>query len=161
MRDRIQVILICILIPLGALYWYTNNQDISVREIFLPGTKTMHIADFTLRVDIANSLEERMKGLSGRENLGKNIDGVLFVFDETAYHNIWMKDMKFPIDIIWISEDLKVINVEKNISPDTYPLKFRPDQPARYAIETNTHYSDTFGVRAGMTVKLPLKYLED
>lgn len=149
-----------ILIPIGILYWYTETRNISLNNILLPGTPVVHIGNVTHRVEIANTEEERKKGLSGRTEL-KNVDGLLFVFPETAFHSIWMKDMLFPIDIIWIGEDLKIINIEKNVTPDTYPRNFRPDQPARYVIETKIHYSDTFGIRPGQEVKLPQNYLED
>ena len=159
-RKRLQVLTVFLLIPLGILFWYTNKEQISIRDIFVPSVPVMHIGDMPLRVEIANSDAERAKGLSGRAKL-EHVDGLLFVFPTTDYHGMWMKDMRFPIDIIWIAEDLTVIGVEKNVSPDTYPQTFRPERPARYAIETDVHYSDTFGVQAGQVVRLPLKYLED
>jgi uncharacterized membrane protein (UPF0127 family) len=135
-------------------------KEYPILEFFFNGTPVMHFADIPVRVEIANSDEERKQGLSGRKEFGKKVNGLLFVFPETDYHKMWMKDMHFAIDIIWIGEDLKVINIEKNVSPETYPKTFRPDRPARYAVETETHYSDLFGIRAGMEVKLPPNYLE-
>ncbi len=161
MINKIQIIVILLLIPLGGLYWYSETQDITLQEMFFPSFKVMHIGDITHRVEIANTPEERAKGLSGRKVLSDRIDGMLFVFDETAFHQIWMKDMQFPIDIIWISEDLEITQIQKNVYPDSYPMTFRPNVPARYAIETDTHYSDTYGIAPGMKVVLPLKYLED
>lgn len=157
---RLQIATLLLLIPLGFLYWYTNTRDIELRNILTPGTPIVHIGDITHRVEIANTDEELKKGLSGKKNLGK-VDGMLFVFPETAFHQIWMKDMLFPIDIIWIGEDLTIINIERNVSPDSYPRNFRPDRPARYAIETKVHYSDTFGIRAGQVIILPQNYLEN
>lgn len=160
MMNKIQIIIICLLIPLGAIYLYTEHKDVPIRDFFLPGTPVMHIGEIPMRVQIANSDAERTQGLSGRDDLD-DINGLLFVFPETDYHGIWMKDMNFPIDIIWIDEDLKVININKGVTPETYPRIYRPDRPARYVVETNIHYSDTFGISAGQTVRLPQNYLED
>jgi uncharacterized protein len=157
---RIQIALVLLFIPIGLLYWYTETRDISLRNILTPGTPVVHIGDITHRVEIANSEEERKLGLSGRKDMG-DVDGLLFVFPDTAFHSMWMKDMLFPIDIIWIDENLMIINIEKNVSPESYPRNFRPDRPARYAIETKVHYSDTFGILPGQVIVLPQNYLED
>ncbi len=157
--NKIQIILIAIIIPIGALYLYASNQGVSIQKLFRDETPILRIGEIPIRVEIADSSEELIKGLSGRPDIGK-MNGMLFIFPETAYHSIWMKDMNFPIDIIWISEDLKVINIERGVTPDTYPRSFRPKEPARYALETDIYYADTFGIEPGQLVKLPAGYLE-
>ncbi len=154
--NKTLVLFIMILIPVSILYWYTNKHNISVTEIFIPSVPVLHVGDIPIRVEIARTDEERIQGLSGRESL-ENLKGLLFIFPETAYHQIWMKDMNFPIDILWISEDLVVIDIDENVSPDTYPRSFRPERPVRYILETNAHYVDTFGLQVGQEVKLPPK----
>ena len=158
--NKLQIILISILIPLGALYLYVENKDVSLWDLFIPGASVIRIGNIPIRVEIVNSYEERATGLSGRNSL-EGIDGLLFVFPEADYHAIWMKNMKFPIDIIWISEDLTVISIEKNVTPQSYPNLFRPPRPAKYILETNIHYADTFGIRTGQSVILPKGYLEN
>ena len=161
MINKIQIVTIVLVIPLVALFMYSNSKGISIKEVFLPGVPTMHIGEIPVRVEIANTDAERVKGLSGRKSFSTSADGLLFVFPTTDYHSVWMKDMKFPIDLVWIGEDLKVINVEKNVNPETYPKVFKPARPARYLVETDVHFNDTFGLQAGYDVRLPLKYLED
>ncbi len=160
MLNKIQVALVLVLIPLGIIFWYTTSEGISVREIFFPSTNVLHIGDIPVRVEIANSDDERTRGLSGRNGI-EGVNGLLFIFPENGYHGIWMKDMKFPIDIIWIGEDLTISEITKNVSPDTYPEVFRPKNAVRYILETETHYADTFGVRVGQKVVLPTGYLEN
>ncbi len=146
-----------------ALVWFlfvTYGKDISVDEFFLPDTPTVHIGNAPLRVEIAKTSAERIQGLSGRESLADG-HGMLFVFPEADYHAMWMKDMNFPIDIIWVSEELIVVSVNNNVTPDSYPRTFRPKEPAKYAIEVNTLHVETFGVREGMSVKIPERYLEE
>ena len=74
-----------------------------------------------------------MQGLSGRDGLGVN-EGMLFAFDEPGTHGFWMKDMKFPIDIIWISNS-EVIYVLSNLNPDSYPTIFSPPEPVSQVLE--------------------------
>jgi uncharacterized membrane protein (UPF0127 family) len=52
-------------------------------------------------VELATTVIQQAKGLSGRTGLGEN-DGMLFLFNRPAIQSFWMKDMNFPIDIIWI-----------------------------------------------------------
>ena len=58
-RKRLQVLTVFLLIPLGILFWYTNKEQISIRDIFVPSVQVMHIGDMPLRVEIANSDAER------------------------------------------------------------------------------------------------------
>lgn len=159
--NKLQLLFIALLIPVGALYWYSERAGFDIRDVFVTEPNVMHFDNIPVRVEIANSDKERIQGLSGRSEMGNTMNGLLFVFPTTDYHSMWMKDMKFPIDIIWISDDLKVINIEKNISPDTYPRTFVPTAPARYALETNVHYADALDLHAGMKVTLPKRYLDD
>lgn len=156
---KIQVAIIFLGLPVAAFFFYLQEKDISISELYSIGAPVLHIGDLPVRVEIADSPEERQKGLSGRENFD-TATGLFFVFDTTDYHGIWMKDMFFPIDIIWISEDLAVVGIEKNVSPETYPKTFRPPTKVRYVLETNARYTDTFGVQVGQKVTLPMDMRE-
>lgn len=59
------------------------------------------IAGQTFSVEIADTPQKRERGLSGRDRLAEN-EGMLFLFPQPAQQNFWMRDMKFPIDIIWL-----------------------------------------------------------
>jgi uncharacterized membrane protein (UPF0127 family) len=102
----------------------------------------MHIGNQTIRVEIADTDMERIRGLSGRESLSSGT-GLLFIFDRADYHGIWMKDMNFPIDIVWLEvprqagESYRVVDIEKNVSPSTFPHVFYPPRPVKYILETN------------------------
>lgn len=87
-----------------------------------------------------SSPEDVKKGLSGRESLSQDM-GMLFTFENPGKHCFWMKDMQFPIDIIWVNEAKKVISVQENVQPDTYPDSFCPSEPAKYVIEVNSGLS--------------------
>ena len=90
----------------------------------------------------------------GRTYLGET-NGMLFIFDKSDYHQIWMKDMHIPIDVIWVDEHMKVIDIKKRLDPSTYPRTFEPRSPARFVIETNADYVESFGISIGDTVSIP------
>ncbi len=109
---------------------------------------TAKINRSVIYIDVAQTPEEKQLGLSGRESL-PNGEGLLFVYDQPGQHRFWMKDMNFPIDIIWIAEDYRVVDITKDLSPDTYPETFTSSRPAQYVLEVNAGYSDELDIRIG------------
>jgi uncharacterized membrane protein (UPF0127 family) len=106
-------------------------------------------------VKIADTDEERRQGLSGSAGLSAR-GGMLFVFDENDQHGIWMKDMNYPIDVIWISENYNIVSVKKHINPNTYPQVFQNSKPARYVLELPAGSIDTYSINGLSQVKLDL-----
>jgi len=99
--------------------------------------ETIEIEGKTFKLEIADEPEELTQGLSGREKLAQDY-GLLFVFPKPGRHGFWMKDMKFPIDIIWLNENREVIGITKNLEPSSYPQVFYPPSEIKYALEINT-----------------------
>ncbi len=155
MIHKIQITILILLIPIGGLYLYTKSQGIPFMEIFSLGTSVALVGEIPINVEVADTEQKRVQGLSGRNSMD-NSNGMLFVFDTADYHEFWMKDMKFPIDIIWIGEDLKVVSIDSSVQPSSYPKRYRPTRPARYAIETNERFTDTFIITPGNAVRLPI-----
>ncbi|MEK7148773.1 MAG: alpha/beta fold hydrolase [Patescibacteria group bacterium] len=98
------------------------------------------------------------RGLSGRPSLGSE-DGMLFVFPEYGHPAIWMKDMKFPIDIIWIAGG-RVVNfaerakVQAPETPDNELQIYYPDSSANLVLEVNAGYVESHDVRIGDTLAI-------
>jgi uncharacterized membrane protein (UPF0127 family) len=88
------------------------------------------------KLEEASSSAAKTRGLSGRTALNEN-RGMLFVFGRETKPCMWMKDMRFPIDIIWLDEAGKAVDIEENVSPDTFPASFCPEHPAKYVVELN------------------------
>lgn len=105
------------------------------------GINTIKIGNASLSAEFAVTNAERQKGLSGRDSLMPG-GGLLFVFGEPGRYPFWMKDMKFPIDIIWIAENKKVADISANISPATYPQNFFPRSPVKYVLEVNAFWAE-------------------
>lgn len=107
----------------------------------------------SLHVEVVDTDELRTKGLSGRETLSDN-EGMLFVFEEPSErHCLWMKDMVFAVDMIWLDGDKRVLNSVVNVAPDTYPETFCPDGQASYALEVRSGRAQELGLDEGVLVR--------
>lgn len=89
----------------------------------------------TYTLFIANNEIKRQKGLSNIKTMRDN-EGMLFIFEKPDYYHFWMKDMKFPLDLIFINGD-KVVDVIKNIQPESYPHTITATEKANKVIELN------------------------
>lgn len=136
------------------IYLYQNYWDDLSVYLFGEQENTIFLNDVSLTVTIADESEERVLGLSGVESLGPT-EGKLFIFDQEDYYGIWMKDMLFPIDILWVNNDMTIVHIEENVTPDTFPASYRPVEPARFVIETNAFFSDTYKISVGDKVTIP------
>src|SRR3712207_7986486 len=80
---------------------------------------------------------------------------MLFVFDVEAEHRFWMKDMKFPIDIIWISSGKIVVDVEHNLPPCDLGVLcsiYEPEGDSLYVLETAAGLAEKYRVVKGTPV---------
>lgn len=105
-------------------------------------------------VTIADTPYLRELGLSYTASL-KAGTGKLFIFDKPQIQSFWMKDMNYPIDIIWIADDLKIVGITENISPDTYPKTFQSPSEVRYVLEINASESEFYRLIVGKYIQLP------
>ncbi len=69
-----------------------------------------------LRVLVAHTPKHWFQGLSNRKDLGK-YQGMLFVFPTSEQHAMVMRDMKFPLDILWIEQGV-IVDMAPNLQPD-------------------------------------------
>ena len=107
--------------------------------------------------NIADNAVRRAQGLSGRPSLGEN-EGLLFVFPSPGNNGFWMKDMKFPIDIVWISGD-KIIGFSENLQPEpeksvfSLPI-FYPPGMADQVLEISAGAVAKYNLQVGDAVNL-------
>lgn len=127
---------------------YAQNED--YQQI------TVSINNFTLTADLALTSEQITKGLAVKDTLNEN-EGMLFVFSNPSRSGFWMKDMKFPIDIIWLNKDKEIVHIEKNLQPcgTTCPM-FRPDEDSKYVLETVSGFADKHNLKEGDKVVFEL-----
>lgn len=115
---------------------------------------TVTINKQTFKVEIADEDEERIKGLSDRKSLDKD-RGMIFVFGEKDKYGFWMKNVNFPLDLIYISDN-KIVDIVKNAEPKTKDATdiqiYTPKEDANYVLEINGGLSDEFGFEIGQEV---------
>jgi uncharacterized membrane protein (UPF0127 family) len=110
------------------------------------------IGDASLQVAFAVTGEEQERGLSGTENLAPGT-GMLFVFPAETTPSFWMKDMRYPIDMIWIDASRQVVDSTENALPESYPdTTFSPRVPVRYVLEVPAGFFAEQGIMIGDTV---------
>lgn len=136
-KFHIAVIVIIVLLAVVFLVFPRithKNGDSGEPGVQVSQISTVEIGGKVFTVDVVSTPQERNRGLSGREQLAVD-EGMLFVFEESEIYPFWMKDMNFPIDIIWISEDLQIVYIKENATPESFPEAFSPDTFAQYVLE--------------------------
>jgi uncharacterized protein len=110
-------------------------------------------------VDIISKKEDLIRGLSGRKEMEDN-SGLLMVFQNDDYHGIWMKNMFFPIDILWLNQNLEVVYIKESVLPETFPEVFRPKEKSRYVLEVSSGMVERFNISTGDKATLNWKLLK-
>lgn len=125
-----------------------------------PERKEIKIGDETILAEVADSEDERQKGLAGRRSLGEN-EGMLFVFEQKdVFPSFWMKGMQIPLDIIWIDNE-KVVKIDSDVSPPSSDIPdsgltlYHPGKPIDYVLEVASGFTEKSGIKVGDVVTIP------
>lgn len=111
-------------------------------------------AEFSLEVRADDA--GRALGYMYREEVGPR-EGMLFVFPESGRHGFWMKNCRVSLDIVWLDESLRVVDVAERLPPcpaDGPCPSTEPLHPARYVLEFAAGTVGSQKLRAGDTVAL-------
>lgn len=101
------------------------------------------VGDEVLFVALASTSSERMQGLSGLTEIPKDIDGMLFSWDEPTSTSFHMRDVGFPLDVWWFDVDGILVGstrMEPCVEPDC-PSHSTPG-PVVWALETPADVRD-------------------
>ena len=118
----------------------------------------VRIGDALFPVDLALTPEQRSQGLSGREVMAAET-GMLFIFENEGTFSFWMKEMHFPLDIVWIGADCTVVDVTLGAPPPEEGQaladlpRFSPSSPALYVLELNAGEFAEQGIDPGDLVE--------
>ncbi len=146
------VILIAGLVGLFSLGFLGGDSTTNGGVSGLTGLHTITIDGTPLRVEIADSEAERVQGLSGRATLPPD-QGLLFVFEAAGRYAIWMRGMRFPLDVYWLNEQGVIVDAWKNAQPESYPDVFEPDADATYILEVVGGFSEVYNIDIGDRVE--------
>lgn len=111
------------------------------------------IGSVSIPVSIADSPEEQEQGLSGTKELSTG-SGELFVFNTPGRYGFWMKDMNYGLDLIWIDENLRIVAISRDITPQTYPTIFNPPTDIKYVLEVNAGFSTNNNIAENQLVTI-------
>lgn len=142
----VAVAAICIASVIAVTYLATFRTSPDTQQVIT-------IGDSVARVFVADTPESRARGLGGRTGLESD-EGMLFVFPEDGRYAFWMKDMRFAIDIVWLSSDGVIVSVESSVQPESYPRPFVPEGDARYVLELPAGYARAHGLAVGDFIAL-------
>jgi uncharacterized membrane protein (UPF0127 family) len=143
-RFGILIQLICTLIFLIGC----NNTQLSIRKdgklFFLKNDDSVITS---IDIEIAETPESRRAGLMYRE-LSDFTSGMLFVFQDVKPRNFWMRNTPTPLDIIFIGEDSRVINIASNTTPMS-DNRYNSRNPAKYVLEVKGGFCKRYGIKTG------------
>ncbi|MBI4160668.1 MAG: DUF192 domain-containing protein [Candidatus Yanofskybacteria bacterium] len=147
--DKLKVILLFLAIALitGLTVFFIDRNDPSHESFVL-----VKLGNRTIRAEVADTPEKRARGLSARDELADD-EGMLFVFNEPGYHGFWMKEMRFPIDIIWADFSGRIVDIATGVMPETYPQVFKPREQAKYVLELNAGFAADNMIKIGGTME--------
>lgn len=149
-------IIISFLILFVVILLIALSGNIFVKNpLFLKSSAKITINKQVFNLLIAETAKEKQVGLSQKKSL-PNDYGMLFPFEKQGYYSFWMKDMKFPIDIIFI-KDKKIVTIYDNIKPPSSKSEsltvYQSTEVADTILEINAGLSKKHGFKKGMEIK--------
>jgi len=130
---------------------YVSVEDTELESLEIDGAVVL--------VERLQTFKDRMRGLGGRDFLDKN-HGMWFVFGYVGSHGMWMRGMRFALDIVWFDSDMRVVHIEENIVPETFPKIFYPAVPASFVLEVPAGFVESHGIVLGDVASFSDKLVE-
>jgi len=121
----------------------SEDKTAAIRPVTLPsGAK--------IDLEVADTPQARHQGLMFRDRLPN--DGLLFIFQNAAPHRFWMKNCKFPIDILWLTPQKVITHIAENVPPcsaDPCPT-YGPERDSLYALEVAAGFAKRAHLAPGL-----------
>lgn len=147
MKNRLVILLI-----LGILFL----SFIGLQKTTTNSKQSATINGVNFNLEIAQTKEQKSIGLAKYKKIEKNF-AMYFPFERKDYYSFWMKDMKFPIDIIYIDNG-KIVAIFKNVqnpkSPNDKLQVYNPEKLADSVLEISAGLSDKYNFKTGNRVSI-------
>ncbi|MBX4189256.1 DUF192 domain-containing protein [Candidatus Parcubacteria bacterium] len=144
MQKRLWILAIAIILLGVSVKYFPYHRNCFARQSVLEGS----LGETGLHLEVADTEVLRSQGLSGRKGLPSNT-GMLFIFETPGKYGFWMKDMKFALDMVWISPEKKIVAIDRDVRPESYPQALYPPQDVSYVVEVPAGFSKVHGINVG------------
>jgi len=155
LRGFLAIVVLATVALLGAACAASSNDAVATRE---PGLAFVRIGALAVQAEVPEG-DAFYRGLGGRESLPDD-RGMLFVFPEPGSDAFWMKDMLIPIDIIWISAEGRVVDIQTAQPepgvPDAQLKLYEPSALGQYVLEARAGVAAEKGVQVGDEARIEL-----
>ncbi len=157
-RTQVLVPISIAAIIIGVVGVFSIPSDSKLEAVEFP-RGTVKLDDVVLEVQIADTEPRRVRGLMFQEQLPYD-EGMLFVFDKTGPHSIWMLNMQFSLDVIWFDENGNVVHIVENLPPCKTALETMactgtsPSDEAKYILEVTSGFVKKNGITNESTLEI-------
>lgn len=124
-------------------------KDLNTRAVTLPdGTK--------IRAELVTTQSDLMRGLKYRDSLDQDA-GMLFAYGKPGFYRYWMHEVKFPIDMMWLDRDHRIVQLIHKVPPCAGPAETCPvyggDFEALFVLELNAGAAMKHNLKPGMVIQ--------
>jgi uncharacterized membrane protein (UPF0127 family) len=152
-KNLLFIIPILIIFGSAAFYYFIY----SIKPINSVTGNNVVINNIAVNVMIADEINEQWQGLSDRQSMGSH-NGMLFVFPNKQIQTFVMRRMHYPLDIIWINDNV-ITKIDKRLEPEgSIPVgRYSSDEPVNRVLEVQGGFTDAFNIKVGDKVKYNLE----
>lgn len=130
--------------------WVEMHDTRTVLVRFPDGTQVI--------TEVVSTPEDQAQGLSGREGLAEN-EGMLFDFPSAEIREFWMKDMLFPIDIVWLDNGV-IVDLDRDVpapAAGEAPVRLVPSDPVSQVLELPAGFVEAHHVVEGEVLTISVE----
>ena len=140
-------ILLLLFLPIFLVPFFGGKNN-DLRQV------NMTISGQTFRVEVADTWLSRMRGLQNRTGIAPD-QGMLFVFPRESRPGFWMKDVSFPLDVVFLNQEKTIVEVFESLPPCNGGIcpTYKPSQPVKYALELPAGTIKKLNLSAGMSFR--------
>lgn len=151
---RTMVLLAILLFLFSGVLLVATNQPHDAQQKPSPNKELVTIENTKFSLYTPRLGHEQKIGLAAYDSLGET-EGMVFDKPREQVIGIWMKNMKFDIDILWVDNTNTVIHIEHSVKKESYPHTYYGAQKklARYVIELSAGAAEKYGIHTGSAVK--------
>lgn len=140
MKKYLLILISILIVLILASFFYSFNKFVQ---------PSAEIKGHKFQLLIAKSDNDKQIGLSKYKNLPED-KGMIFIFEKPDFYPFWMKDMKFPIDIIFV-RDNKIVTIYENLPINNLSI-YPPTEASNKVLEINANLSKKYGFSVGNSV---------